>query len=145
MSKPALREPHRIGRPGAPAQWHVGNAMRDGVSTRWWFVGPFLGQAAGIRASDVEIKWLSHSAGDRRAQPVTGETRTTVMILVAGKCQIELDTGSFVLSQPGDYAMWGPGVDHTWDIIDDSTLISVRWCPPSALPDEQNRACPEQT
>jgi hypothetical protein len=123
----------------------VGNAQQDGVSTRGWFVGPFLGQAAGIRANDVEIKWVSHRAGDRRAQPATAETRTTVLILVAGKCQIELSTGSFVLSEPGDYAMWGPGVDHTWDIIDDSTLISVRWCPPSALPDEQNRACPEQT
>jgi hypothetical protein len=76
---------------------------------------------------------------------VTGETRTTVMILVAGKCHIELSTGgSFVLADPGDYAMWGPGIDHTWDIVDDSTIITVRWWPPST-PDHQHHASAEQT
>jgi hypothetical protein len=145
MNRPVPPQPHQIGRACAPAQWHVGNAQREGLSTRGWFVGPFLGQADGIRASDIEIKWVTHRAGDRRTQPVTGETRTTVMILVAGKCQIELNTESFALSEPGDYAMWGPGIDHTWHIIDDSTIITVRSWPPSAPPDKQNRACAEPT
>lgn len=109
-------------------QWHVGNAVRDGANSRGWFVGPFLTRDAGIRASgDLEIKWAKHRAHDRRAHVVTGETRTTVLILVEGKCRVELSTGSFVLSEPGDYATWGPAIDHTWEIIDDSTIITVRW------------------
>ncbi|MBV9817413.1 MAG: hypothetical protein JOZ07_03560 [Solirubrobacterales bacterium] len=48
---------------------------------------------------------------------MTRETHTTVMILAAGKCQIELSTGPFLLSEPGDYAMWDPSIDHTSDIL----------------------------
>jgi hypothetical protein len=113
---------------------HIGNAARDGAEQRHWFVGHFLGAEHGIRASDeVEIKWALHPAGERRPQAVTGETRTTALILVSGRYRIALSTGSHVLSEPGDYAMWGPGVDHTWEAIEDSTVITVRW--PSAAAD----------
>jgi hypothetical protein len=94
----------------------VGNAIRNGANTRDWFVGPFLSPDTGIRASsDLEIKWVTNQSNDRRAQLVTDETRTTVLILIKGRCRIELSAGSFVLSEPGDYAMWGPGIDHTWE------------------------------
>ncbi len=107
---------------------YVGNAVRDGAETRGWLVGHFLGPEAGIRTSpDVEIKWGVHPAGERRVDVVTGDTRTTVLMLVSGKFEIELDGVSHMLEDSGDYAMWGPGVDHIWDAHEDTVIITVRW------------------
>jgi hypothetical protein len=122
--------------PTAASQWHVGNAVRDGGGRRGWFIGPFLDQTAGVRAtSEVEIKWAEPHAHDRRPQVVVNERRTTVVILINGRCRIELSTGSLVLSTPGDYAMRGPGIDHSWEALKDSTLITMRWWPTAPAPD----------
>ena len=112
--------------------WRSGNVEVDGAQTRGWFVGHFLDpDQVGLRATDaVEIKWFNHPAGDRRAELVTGEIRTTVLLLIRGRFRLELSEGSVLLATPGDYAMWGPGVDHTWEAEEDSTLLTVRW--PSA-------------
>src|SRR3954447_14677690 len=85
---------------------YVGNAVRDGAHTRGWVVGHFLGSEGGIRTSpDVEIKWGVHPAGERRADKVTGDTRTTVLMLVSGRFEIELDGVPHVLRRSGDYAL----------------------------------------
>jgi hypothetical protein len=123
-------------RPAGPTRWHVGNAVRESAHRRGWFVGPFLDPDAGIRAtSELEIKWAQPLANDRRSEVMVNEQRTTVVILVKGRCQIELSAGSFVLSAPGDYAAWGPGIDHSWEALQDSTLITVRWWPSTPAPD----------
>jgi hypothetical protein len=107
---------------------YVGNAVRDGADTRGWLVGHFLGAEAGIRTSpDVEIKWGAHPAGERRESLVTGDTRTTVLMLVSGRFEIELDGVSHMLREPGDYAMWGPGIDHVWEAHEDTVALTVRW------------------
>lgn len=104
---------------------YVGNAVRDGALTRGWLVGHF---AAGVRASsDVEVKWGVHAAGERRASPVTGEVRSTVVLLVSGRFEVELDGVLHVLREPGDYAVWGPGVDHVWRALADTVIVTVRW------------------
>jgi quercetin dioxygenase-like cupin family protein len=46
---------------------------------------------------------------------------------VKGRFRIELSVGSFVLAEPGDYALWGPGIDHWWVAEEESTVITVRW------------------
>jgi hypothetical protein len=107
---------------------YVGNAVRDGAETRGWLVGHFLESEGGIRESpDVEIKWGVHPAGERRADMVTGDTRTTVLMLVSGRFEIELNGVSHMLRESGDYAMWGPGVDHVWQAYEDTVIITVRW------------------
>lgn len=109
-------------------QPYVGNAVRDGASTRGWLVGHFLGPEGGIRTSeDVEIKWGVHPAGERREGMVTGDVRTTVLMLVSGRFEIELGGESHILAESGDYAMWGPGVDHIWEAHEDTVIITVRW------------------
>jgi hypothetical protein len=93
-------------------------------------VGPFLPPDAGVRATGAfELKWAQPKAQDRRCRPVCDETRTTVVILIEGKCRIMLSIGAFVLAQPGDYAMWGPGIGHTWEILEDSTIVTMRCVP----------------
>lgn len=107
--------------------WHIGNASDDSAQTRGWFVGHFL-EVDDIRLSDeVEIKWGIHPRRDRREEVVTGETRTTVLILISGRFRINLGEDSFVLENQGDYAMWGAGVDHTWEAEEDSVMMTIRW------------------
>lgn len=99
-------------------------------------MGHFLGPDAGIRTSeDVEIKWGMHPAGERRESMVTADVRTTVLMLVSGRFEIELDGVSHVLQESGDYAMWGPAVDHIWKAHEDTVIITVRW--PSVALGEQ--------
>lgn len=113
------------------ASWHFGNAAEDGSDTRGWLLGHFIDPAEGARSSkDVEVKWGIHPAGDTRDGWTTGDQRTTLLILVQGTFRIDLTEDSFTLSKQGDYAVWGPGIDHSWHAIEDSTVITVRW--PSA-------------
>jgi quercetin dioxygenase-like cupin family protein len=57
-------------------------------------------------------------------------TSATLLLLVKGQFRIELTEGSGVLAKQGDYALWGPGIDHSWEALADSVVITVRW--PSA-------------
>jgi quercetin dioxygenase-like cupin family protein len=109
--------------------WSHGNAKADSQHDRGWLVGHFVPE--GIRSTgDVEIKWGIHPAGDKRAEWTHDDQRTTFVVLVEGEFRVDLTEGSTVLSTQGDYAMWGPGVDHSWEALADSVVITVRW--PSA-------------
>jgi hypothetical protein len=108
--------------------WYQGNALRDGADTGGWLVGHFLPPTAGLRSTeDVEIKWFRHRAGETRAHVVQSEQRTTASILVSGRFRLELSGAVVLLEHPGDYVVWGPGVDHTWTVLADSTVLTVRW------------------
>ncbi len=106
---------------------HFGNASDDGHERRGWFVGHFMPDGDVRRSGDVEIKWGVHPAGEERTQWQEEETRTTVLLLVEGRWRIELPGASHVLERPGDYAMWGPGVGHSWRAEEDSTVVTIRW------------------
>jgi len=79
------------------------------------------------RSADVEIKWGVHARGEERAAWQGEEFRTTVLLLVKGRFRINLSVESFLLEKEGDYAMWGPGVGHSWHAEEDSVVITVRW------------------
>ncbi len=113
--------------------WTTGNAREDTTQTRGWLVGHFLDPGCGVRATgDVEVKWGTHPAGESRAQWTEGETRTTLVVLVEGHFVVELDAEAVLLERPGDYAMWGPGIEHRWRAPADTTVMTVRW-PSTAL------------
>ena len=106
--------------------WYTGNAGEDAGQYRGWLLGHFIPD--GPRHSDaVEVKWGVHPSGDTRDEWSTGETRTTFVLLISGRHEIELRTGKVLLSRPGDYVVWGPGIDHTWRADQDSVLLTVRW------------------
>ena len=108
--------------------WYVGNAVADGEDNRGWLLGHFLEGSNGVRASDaVEVKWGIHPAGEGRDSWQTDEQRTTVLLLVKGRFRLDLSAGTFVLEREGDYAVWGPGMDHSWRAEEDSVVITVRW------------------
>ncbi|SOD71201.1 hypothetical protein SAMN05892883_0766 [Jatrophihabitans sp. GAS493] len=35
--------------------------------------------------------------------------------------------GSTTLARQGDYATWGPGIDHSWQAEEDTVVVTVRW------------------
>ena len=111
--------------------WYSGNAADDGHETRGWLLGHFIDPAKGVRSSkDVEVKWGIHPAGEKRAGWTADDQRTTLVLLVEGNFRIDLTEGGVTLARQGDYAAWGPGIDHSWEAVSDSVVVTVRW--PSA-------------
>ena len=83
--------------------------------------------AGGIRHSqDVEIKWAIHQRGDRRADWVAGERRTTAIILISGRFTVRLPGRAIVLAQQGDYVVF-QGISHSWEAETDCVIVGVRW------------------
>jgi len=111
--------------------WYSGNAADDVGEKRGWILGHFIDPAEGVRSSkDVEVKWGIHPAGEKRAAWTTDDQRTTLVLLVSGNFKIRLEVASFTLQRQGDYLVWGPGIDHSWEAMADSVVVTVRW--PSA-------------
>jgi quercetin dioxygenase-like cupin family protein len=110
------------------ARWSSGNAAEDGRETRGWLVGHFIDPAEGVRSTkDVEVKWGIHPAGDERTEWTADDQRTTLVLLVQGNFRIDLTEDSIILDRQGDYALWGPGIDHSWEALSDSVIVTVRW------------------
>jgi uncharacterized cupin superfamily protein len=110
-----------------PPKWHFGNTAVDGSERRGWLVGSFMDPGDVRSTEDVEVKWGIYSAGERREDWFEPEDRTTVLVLVSGRFHIDLDVGSAVLYEQGDYAIWGPGIGHSWRAEKDSVVITIRW------------------
>lgn len=110
------------------ADWRSGNADVDGRLTRGWLLGHFFPDEYDVRHTDaVEVKWAVQTAGDERDGWVTHEKRTTLLLLIEGRFRITFSRGAVELRNRGDYAVWGPGVEHTWRALTDSVVITVRW------------------
>jgi quercetin dioxygenase-like cupin family protein len=110
------------------AGWHTGNAAEDGERTRGWILGHFIDSDEGVRSTkDVEVKWGIHPAGEKRTEWTSDDHRTTMVLLVSGNFHVHLTTGQAQLIRQGDYAVWGPGIDHSWEAKEDSIVITVRW------------------
>ena len=73
------------------------------------------------------MKWGVLNAGDARTEWVTGETRTTIGILISGKFTMEFRNKSATFDMPGDYVMWGPGTDHKWNAAEKAVWLTIRW------------------
>jgi hypothetical protein len=112
----------------APIGVVLGNANADGAgSTRGWFVGHFIEQGDPRRTDAVEVKWGLHRAGESRPTPAPGADSTSLSILVRGRFRLTFPDAEAVLAEPGDYALWLPGIPHGWTAEEDSVVVTVRW------------------
>mgnify|MGYP001953992361 CR=1 FL=1 len=108
--------------------WYQGNAADDGADRRGWILGHFMEPSAGDRSTEsLEVKWGVHKAGEERHDWVTGDKRTTLVLLVSGKFTVRFRDGDALLVTQGDYLVWGPGTDHSWRADTDAVVITVRW------------------
>jgi hypothetical protein len=108
--------------------WYTGNAIDDGATTRGWLLGHFIEPKESVRATtDLEVKWGIHPAGEKRSGWTADEDRTTMVVLVSGRFRVDLSVGLVMLERQGDYGVWGPGIDHSWEALEDTTILTVRW------------------
>lgn len=105
---------------------HTGSALADAAPNRGWLLGHFLPEDHPRHSTDVEIKWAAHPKGDERAEWVTGETRTALIIAISGRFRIYFRDRSVRLAQSGDYVLFS-GVDHSWYAEEESVILAVRW------------------
>ncbi|MFC8849395.1 MULTISPECIES: signal peptidase I [unclassified Micromonospora] len=107
---------------------YVGKADVDGPREGGWLLGHFMPVGDLRRSGDVEVKWGVHAAGETRSRWATGERRTALLVLVSGgRFRVELPDRTVLLAEPGDYVVWGRGVDHSWYAERESVLLTVRW------------------
>ncbi|MEH0973105.1 signal peptidase I [Micromonospora sp. CPCC 205546] len=106
---------------------YVGNAGVDGATNAGWLLGHFMPSHDARHSADVEVKWGVHPAGEARSRWATGERRTALLVLVSGRFRVELPDRTVVLGEPGDYVVWGRGVDHSWYAERESVVLTVRW------------------
>jgi hypothetical protein len=108
--------------------WYTGNATEDGDAYRGWLLGHFIDSTEGVRRTDaLEVKWGVHPADQQRPEWTVDEPRSTLLLLVHGRFRLDLSVGSVVLQQEGDYVVWGPGIDHSWQAEADSVVVTIRW------------------
>ncbi len=115
----------------------AGNALKDG--NQGWFVGQFAPASFGlIRQHAVELKWVQHAKGDRRRAFGKWPKATTISILINGCFAVRLSLPDgmheIILKAPGDYVAFAPGVEHSWEALDECLVITVRF--PSISNDE---------
>jgi hypothetical protein len=109
------------------ADRYTGNANDDAPAERGWLLGHFINPTDSVKNTDaVEVKWGVHPAGEARAAWAKDD-RTTMVLLVTGRFQIQFTDAELSLERQGDYLVWGPGTEHTWRAEEDSTVITVRW------------------
>ena len=107
---------------------YTGRAGSDGAANQGWLLGHFMPPGDLRHSTDVEIKWGVHPPGERRAAWATGEVRTALLVLIRGQFDIELRDRTVLLREPGDYVVWGPGEDHSWQAGPvESVVVTVRW------------------
>jgi hypothetical protein len=98
--------------------------------------GPSGGTAEPLEG--LAIKWFQHTPQD---DPGWGRGKPTsvgrTLSLLAGPGAFELSfrrdgrTCTLVLEHPGDFAIWGEGLEHRWRALEPSTVLTVRWQPGS--------------
>ncbi len=105
-----------------------GNAAVDGATHRGWFLGHFLENVCGLRAtSAVEVKWGAYSAGEERSSWGMNERATTLCILFRGLIQFRFPRDEYLLACEGEYLIWSAGLPHRWKVLEESCVLTVRW------------------
>jgi hypothetical protein len=119
---------------------YVGSAAVDAAVDRGWLLGHFKPVDDVRHSEDVEIKWGVHPRGDQRAQWVTAEKRTALLMLISGRFRVDLPGDSVLLANQGDYVVFH-GVDHSWYAEEESVVLTVRWpsIPGYEVPNEGHR------
>ncbi|WML80917.1 signal peptidase I [Streptomyces sp. VNUA74] len=101
-----------------------------------WFVGGFLSNLSGLRRdSSLAVKWGVHKAGEMREEPSSSAIENSLAILISGVFKLQFPGESptqVILSERGDYVLFGPGVQHVWTALNNSVIVTIRWHVPSS-------------
>ncbi len=111
-----------------------GNAPQLGAAQGGWFAGHFMPQELPLlQRTDMELKWGEHSKGDSRTDWTEPEPGHSLSLLIRGNFLLLFPQQRFHLRKQGDFVIWGPGSTHSWEALEDSLILTIRW--PSLPPD----------
>jgi quercetin dioxygenase-like cupin family protein len=111
-----------------PSNVITGNAQIEANKRRGWFIGEFITPAEDPRSTAaLEVKWGVHAAGGQRSEWAEPSETTTLSILISGCFRLQFPDGEIVLDNQGDYALWLPGIAHTWEAEKASVVLTIRW------------------
>jgi hypothetical protein len=111
----------------------TGNAADDGAARRGWYVGRFVDDDPYRQTHEVEVKWGVHPFGESRTVPSAEAVARTMSVLIRGRFRLTFHRGEAVeealLETEGDYALWLPGIEHTWVAEDpqETVILTLRW------------------
>ena len=128
-------------------QVSIGNAVKDGLNFGGWFVGDLKtwleaaeqtdkAENYGLRETGaIEIKWGVHPKGMLRPGGWAAPSAfTTLSLLVRGAFDLYFRPNGekridryCQLRAEGDYAIWGNDCEHTWEAVEDATILTIRW------------------
>ena len=79
------------------------------------------------------MKWGVHPFGESRTEPSAESVARTMSILIRGRFRLmfhrDSEAQEVLLENEGDYALWLPGVKHTWiaEDPDETVILTIRW------------------
>lgn len=88
----------------------------------------------GERLEKLALKWFAHHPGDPpawgAAKPMSCG-RTFSLLAGIGAFELTFWRGEeqfiVLLESPGDFAVWGPGIAHSWRVLKPSLMMTLRW------------------
>jgi hypothetical protein len=95
-----------------------------------------LGLEIPALVQNLSLKWFEHQLGDcpewGQAKPHS-QGRTLSLLAGEGEFELRFRRGPgelvLVLDVPGDYALWGEGLEHSWRPLQASPMLTLRWLP----------------
>ena len=116
------------------SNWIVGSSPAIAVDSL-----RHMSQLSGHNTSQAEqlcVKWFQHHPDDPPEwgldKPISSG-RTLSVLTAPGRFSYRFGQAGralqVVLEQPGEFVIWGEGVDHSWAVLEPSTIVTVRWLP----------------
>lgn len=120
--------------PEAPhTNWVVGDHPAIPVDSLR-FLRHGSGGEGGQAVKDLALKWFVHSPADPpewgQNKPIsTGRTFSLLTGVGAFELWFSRADGEarVLLEEPGDFALWGPGLVHSWRVLQPSVVVTLRW------------------
>jgi len=93
---------------------------------RGWVLGHFT-KIPELNTQDLEVQFVKLQASSEKNGISKQKKAKTLSLLVSGKMEIYFKDETVRLEKEGDFVIFDKGVDHSWKVLEDSTILSVRW------------------
>ena len=122
--------------PGHPTNWIVGETSQiDPSSLRHVRQAGAAHDAQPI--ANLAVKWFQHDPQTDDpawgSQKPTSTGRTLSLLASGGPFALSFgragrdETFEVVLDVPGDFVIWGAGLEHRWQPLALATVVTIRW------------------
>jgi hypothetical protein len=123
-----------------------GNAwyVCDETPKNGWIIGhtassPLRLMGQDVSANRLAVKWYEHDPDEPealgRGKPLSEGRSISILTNAGGRFQVKFWKGNpaecltVLLTNQGDFVVWGPGINHEWRCLARATIMTVRWTP----------------